>query len=160
MQRDAGDESTRLLRAEFFRAEAPHRQQCEARDPQRVASGRPREARRRAYRRYRSEQSLDEPVAEPAPTLVERAPRIAVSGRVRVERRGRLIDVGREDRAGAVPGRMREHDRRASPPQPILLEPQSPDDWRCRRERIERAEHVVHEAGFDQLGGPNCTAGL
>ena len=43
MQRDAGDEPARLLGAKLFDAEAPNRQQCEARDSQRVTSRRPRQ---------------------------------------------------------------------------------------------------------------------
>ena len=55
---------------------------------------------------------------------------------------------------------MREHDRCASPPQPVLLEAEAAKDLRCRGERVERAEDVVDESGLDELGGTNCAAGL
>ena len=48
--------------------------------------------------------------AHPAEIGVEGAPRVAVTGGERVERRRGLVDVGRQDRAPTVGRRVREHD--------------------------------------------------
>ena len=54
---------------------------------------------------------------------------------------------------------MGEGDRRALPPQPVVLEAEASHDVGRRRQRVERAELVVDEAGLDELARLDGAAG-
>ena len=108
----------------------------------------------------RREQRAEQTLLDALPTRREQlSPRIAVAEMERVEARGGLVEVGRDDRAAAVARRMGEHDGCPLPVEPVLLEMQVADRGRRERHRIERAEHVVDVAGLDQLFRAHRAAG-
>ena len=161
MHRVAGEEQGRALAPEALLGQAPHRQQRLARELDQAAraqrGGQPDGA---AHRRERRRHRLEDRPADPFEFGGERAPGVAVAGRELVDRRRRLVDVHRQHRAPSVGGRVREHERRAAPPQPVRLEVEGAHDRRRRAERVERAEHVVHVAGMGELGAADGAARL
>jgi len=68
-----------------------------------------------------------------------------------------LGHVPREHGARAVERRVGQHER---PVPPRDLEPERPEDGRCGAKRVEGAEAVVDETGFDRLARGNRAARL
>ena len=73
-------------------------------------------------------------------------PGLAVAGVVLLQPGDGLLHVAVQHRPGAVGQRVAEHGGRVHPAQAVLLQVQGRDDRRGGRQRVERAEGVVHEA--------------
>ena len=76
---------------------------------------------------------------------------------------GRHLAVPVQQRPAAVGQGVPEHGGGVPPDEPVLLEAERTDRRRGRRERVERAERVVHEVGVHVLGTgarrPRASAG-
>ena len=148
VQRVAGQQQPAAGTRELLLARPAHRQHAETQERQHTGwpqcSG---QSRRRAQRRERRQQRVDQPVADLLPATVQPAPGVAVAGRVGLAgRRGHPDVAVGNGRVGAPGGRVRAGERRAAPTQAVLLQAQRANRRRGHGQRVEGREQVGGEA--------------
>ena len=84
-------------------------------------------------------------LADAVPGVAEPQPGCAVAGLPLVHQGRGHVTVAVQHRPRPVPERVAEHGGRVPPHQAVLLEPEGRQGPRRSRERVERAERVVHE---------------
>ena len=89
----------------------------------------------------------------------ERAPALPVAGRERVQARGGRVDVPEQDGGAPVRQRMRRAGPRVHPAQAVALERPAREHRRGDRRGVDRREHVVTEARERELLGGHRAAG-
>lgn len=125
MERRAGEEATSGIGDEVLLAEATSQQQREPSEPAEIpASEASPQLEGRRHRRERGEERTEERLGDPRPLVVEALPRLAIAGSAGIAAGDRLPEVSGQHWAGAVEARVGEYDRRMSPPQAVVIEPQ------------------------------------
>ena len=161
VQRVPGQQPRPRVGGKPFLAEPANRKQREPGKAQQLARAELTQQRHdRHDRRERVEERPQRARSNAPPERIELPPGIAVPRGAIIQGGGRLLDIQADRRAGAVLCRVGNCDRRGDPAHTPPLELQRLHVWRGERERIERAEHVVHVAGLDQLTRAYGAAGL
>ena len=114
----------------------------------------------RAHGRERGHQPADEVVADRVPPRAELQPGLAVAGVLGVETLRGALAVPVQQSPRTVRGGVPEHRGGVPPPQPVVLETEAPDRRGGQRQRVERAERVVHVVRVHVARAPHRSADL
>ena len=122
VERGAGQQQPPALPRELLLGQALHRQDTEAGEAQHPGLGLKPGGQPGADRRERPQQRVEQR-CQALPQAVEAPPGVTVAGGVGIEGGGRLVKIGRQDRAPAVgQGGRAQHQRRPPPAQPVAVE--------------------------------------